>query len=286
MVSRDTADVLELKIQAREAVDLAMNGRWEEAAAVNRLVIAASPSDVEAFNRLGKSLLELGDPVAAREAFQHSLSLSPTNPIARKNIERLSNGIVAVAGTAELTKKMLIGDAGKSANVLLLGCATSSERPSLTPGSAIELRVHKGNLVAYTPEGHYVGIVPPRVGHRLVALMEGGNCYNAGIVNSTADTIRVVLQESYQHPSLRSKASFPSMAAAPEPATPDMEDPPADSDSMDDPESLVVKPVAETPAEELRELDGPDADVDVGFVDALAPLESEAAFEEELEEAI
>ena len=66
MVYREADDVRDLKVQASEAVELAMDGRWEEAAAVNRKVIAASPSDLDAYNRLGKALLELGDPQAAR----------------------------------------------------------------------------------------------------------------------------------------------------------------------------------------------------------------------------
>ena len=59
----------------------------------------------------------------------------------------------------------------------------------------------------------------------------------------------------------------------------------------DELEPSVSEPVAETPAEELRELDGPDAEIDVDFADVLPPLdrdetEANEAIEEELEEAI
>jgi tetratricopeptide (TPR) repeat protein len=290
MVYREAEGVRDLKIQASEAVELAMGGRWEEAAAVNRNVIAASPSDLDAYNRLGKALLELGDPEGARAAFQHSLSLDPSNPIARKNIERLSNGSPA-SGSASLSHKMFIGDTGKSTQVALLGCASDSARPYLAPGSSVELRVHKGNVVVCSTQGQYIGIVPPRVGHRLVALMEGGNRYGGGILTSSADTVRVVLRESYQHPSQRSKTSFPAMALAPDVVAsstlPEI-DPLEPADEL---EPSVSEPVAETPAEELRELDGPDAEIDVDFADVLPPLdrdetEANEAIEEELEEAI
>lgn len=294
MVYREAEDVRDLKIKSREAVELAMGGRWEEAAAVNREVIAASPSDLDAYNRLGKALLELGDPQAARAAFEHSLTLDPSNPIARKNIERLSNG-AAAGGSAQLNAKMFIGETGKSAQVALLGCAVDSSRPYLAPGSAIDLRVNKGNLVVYSAHGQYVGIVPPRVGHRLVPLMEGGNRYGGAVVSSTAETVHVVLHESYQHPSLRSKTSFPALGATPvETSVPPVID-------WDDPEPAIAEPVAETPAEELRELDGPDAEIsddeiesDVELADVGALLEDEddagdedaEDVEQELEEAI
>lgn len=290
MVYREAEDVLDLKIKAQEAVKLAMGGRWEEAAAVNREVIEATPGDLDAYNRLGKALLELGDPKGARAAFQHSLSLDPSNPIARKNIERLSNGPTA-SGSASLSHKMFIGDTGKSTQVALLGCAADSARPYLAPGSSIEIRVNKGNVVVYSTQGQYIGIVPPRVGHRLAALMEGGNRYGGGVVTSSSDTVRVVLHESYQHPSQRSKTSFLAMAPAPA-STESASLPELDPlDPMDELEPVVVQPVAETPAEELREVDGPDAEIEVEFADALPPLESdeaegEEALEEEFEEAI
>ncbi|MDA0799214.1 MAG: tetratricopeptide repeat protein [Chloroflexi bacterium] len=290
MVYREAEDVRDLKIQASEAVELAMGGRWEEAAAVNRKVIAASPGDLDAYNRLGKALLELGDPQGARAAFQHSLSLDPSNPIARKNIERLSNG-AAASGSTSLSHRMFIGDTGKSTQVALLGCATDSARPYLAPGSSIELRVNKGNVVAYSAQGQYIGIVPPRVGHRLVALMEGGNRYGGGVVTSVADTVRVLLHESYQHPSQRSKTSFPAMAPAPASAAPSTLPEIDPLEPIEELEPVVFKPVAETPAEELRELDGPDAEMEVEFADPLPPLErdeaeDEESLEEEFEEAI
>ena len=223
MVLRQADEVRDLNSKARAAVELAMSGRWEEAAEVNREMISVAPSDLDAYNRLGKALLELGDTQAARAAFEHSLVLDPTNSIARKNVERLSNG-TASSGSAPLSHKMFIGETGKSAQLALLGCALDSARPSLAPGSAIELRTHNGNLVVYSAQGKYVGIVTPKVGHRLVALMEGGNRYSGAVVSTTVDSVRVVLHESYQHPSLRSKMSFlalarpPADAAAPAPA--------------------------------------------------------------------
>jgi Flp pilus assembly protein TadD len=46
---------------SKEAVNLALQGRWEEAEATNRDIIEKFPSDVEAYNRLGRALTELGN---------------------------------------------------------------------------------------------------------------------------------------------------------------------------------------------------------------------------------
>src|SRR6185503_17420856 len=80
-----------LKRQGSEqAIALALESKWEEAAGLNRTILAAHPSDVEAWNRLGKSLLELGRFREARDAYGHSQQLDPLNTIARRNLDRLA----------------------------------------------------------------------------------------------------------------------------------------------------------------------------------------------------
>ena len=70
----------------RQAVALAMESRWEEAVEVNRAILDDFPTDLETCNRLGKALSELGQNVEARKAFERALSISPNNPIAKKNL--------------------------------------------------------------------------------------------------------------------------------------------------------------------------------------------------------
>ena len=76
--------------RARKAVALAMKNRWQDAATVNRSIIREFPNDIEAYNRLGKALSELGRNREARQAFQYVLQHSPNNLIAKKNLSRLT----------------------------------------------------------------------------------------------------------------------------------------------------------------------------------------------------
>ena len=73
----------------KQAVTLATEGKWEECISVNKAVLELSPSDVSAYNRWGKALMELEDYAQAREVYTHSLALDPYNKIARKNLNRL-----------------------------------------------------------------------------------------------------------------------------------------------------------------------------------------------------
>ena len=214
MIYREEEHVRLLKEQARTAVRLAMNGEWAEAAQLNREILEAAPDNVEAMNRLGKALTELGESGQALDAFRRALALSPGNPIATKNVERLlaelTGGTAAPAracnGTGGTLKpRMFIADSGKSADVTLL--ASTGGNPS--PGTPVTLEANGSTLGVMAPGGSCLGLVPPNMARRLLCLMSGGNRYEGAVSGTANGAVRVVLREVYQHPSQRSKVSFP-----------------------------------------------------------------------------
>jgi hypothetical protein len=58
-------------------------------------------------------------------------------------------------------------------------------------------------------DGDRLGEVDPRQGLRLVQLMQGGNRYDAAILNAGENKVQVVIKEMYQHPSQAGRPSFP-----------------------------------------------------------------------------
>ena len=77
------------KERARRAIALAMQNRWQAAVDINLSILNDFPDDLEAYNRLGKAMAELGRVGEARDAFERALEISPHNSIARKNLDRL-----------------------------------------------------------------------------------------------------------------------------------------------------------------------------------------------------
>lgn len=209
MIYREEEHVRLLKEQTRTAVRLAMNGEWAEAAQFNREILEAAPDNVEAMNRLGKALTELGDPGKALEAFRRALVFSPDNPIATKNVDRLmaesdSAPILRSGNGGTLKPRMFIADSGKSANVTLL--ASTGMSPS--PGTPVTLEANGSTLGVMAPDGSCLGLVPPNMARRLLCLISGGNRYEGAVSGTASGSVRVVLREAYQHPSQRS-VSFP-----------------------------------------------------------------------------
>src|SRR6266700_8316312 len=78
------------KQYAEQAIQLALQGQWSEAAQLNREIVESFPTDVDAFNRLGKAMTELGRYGEARGAYMKALEIDQLNSIARKNLTRLA----------------------------------------------------------------------------------------------------------------------------------------------------------------------------------------------------
>ena len=55
------------RIRIQEAIRMAMESRWLEAVAANQGIIEVFPSDVDAYNRLGRAHMELGDHKKAKK---------------------------------------------------------------------------------------------------------------------------------------------------------------------------------------------------------------------------
>ncbi len=212
-MTRDEERLLRFKQQrSKDAIDLAMQARWQEAVNVNREIIEAFPEDVDTFNRLGRAYMELGQYPQAREAYQRAVQLDPYNAIAARNLRRLNDlkdTGTAVIETDRVEPQQFIEEIGKAGVVALYELVPKEERARIVAGDRVYLKVDGSALVVETNRGEYLGKVDQKYALRLVRLMQGGNQYTASVVKSTADMMTVIIRETYQHPSQAGKLSFP-----------------------------------------------------------------------------
>jgi hypothetical protein len=202
---------------------LALQGKWEEAEALNRDIIEKFPSDVEAYNRLGRALTELGDFDGAKEAYLKALELAPENAIAKKNLARLTSlsesmatlkstpqkTSASKAQTRRVTLDLFITEVGKAGVVNLHSVAPIKVLAKMGFGDQVRLEAKKQRLIVTSESKEYLGEVEPRQGLRLIKLMRGGNRYDAAILNVEEDKVQVIIKEIHQHPSQVGHPSFP-----------------------------------------------------------------------------
>jgi hypothetical protein len=199
------------KQRAEAAIQLALQGRWEEAAELNKSILEAFPTDVDAYNRLGKAMTELGRYGEAREAYQKSLEIDPLNSISRKNLSRLATlgeGAAPRKGAQKISPQMFIEEMGKTGVTILLR-SDMGIAARMTAGDLVNLTVKKGSLSVLSLQDEFIGEVEPRLAQRLIKLIEGGNQYVAAIAGMRDSEVRVFIRETFQHPSQLGKLSFP-----------------------------------------------------------------------------
>ena len=198
---------------SKQAIALAMQGRWQEVIAANKSLLDSFPDDFDAYNRLGRAYMELGDYSQAKEAYENALALDPYNTIARKNLGRLSHvretEIDSGGGFHKVEPHHFIEEVGKAGIVNLHRPAPPRVLGKMAAGARVDLRIDRPSLVVENSRGEYLGQVEPRRAQRLIKLMQGGNKYTAAIVSATEHAATVIIREVYQDPSQTGRPSFP-----------------------------------------------------------------------------
>jgi len=203
------------------AIAHATRGEWEEAVDANRQLLELGP-DIDAYNRLGKALAELGRHAAALEAYEHALERDATNRIAQRNVERLR----LMSGGEKATKRngkkrpekapatVFIEEMGKTGRARLINLGGPRVLAPLSPGDSVVLEVEGEELVARVGTA-VAGTVEPRIAARLLKLIATGNRYEAAIttLHEAGSDLVIIIREVFTHPANFGKVSFP-MAAA------------------------------------------------------------------------
>jgi len=197
--------------QAEEAINLAMQGRWEEAVEVNKNIIELQPNDVEAYNRLGRALAELGRYAEAREAYSHVLELDPKNSIAKRRLEQLAQlkeDEQPKRSGRGINYRFFVEEANKSRIVDLCNLAPRETIAKIFTGEQVNLQVQGQRLIVVTESGEYLGEVEPKIGMRLIDLIKGGNKYQGAVTSLTDGRVKIMIRETFRHPSQAREIPF------------------------------------------------------------------------------
>ncbi len=196
-----------------QSIKMALESQWEEAANINRQLLSAFPRDLSTLNRLGKALSELGQYAEAKEAYTESLTMDPANSIARKNLDRLAqlgDGSAKDRASHErIDPRLFIEETGKTGFTNLVELAPKTRLARLAAGDQVTLKREGTLIYALNGAGERIGRIEARLASRLIKFMEGGNQYAAGIAELHVHAVRLIVRETFQHPSQFGRVSFP-----------------------------------------------------------------------------
>lgn len=285
MVQNHAEDRARLKrVLPERAIALAMQNRWSEAADINRKIIELYPNDADAYNRLGKALMEMGRYRDALTTYQRAIELDPNNVIAKKNVERLMHLADKVPAAprqatngnkpaeregARINPNIFIEETGKTGLTTLINLGAPEVLLKMAAGDQVELRANDSQLQVYDESGQLVGTVEARLAKRLIQLIQGGNKYAAAVTTASDSSITIIIRETYQHPSQRGRLSFPPKALPTGAYRPYMREGALRYGMDDDDEGLM-----DYDAED-DDTDADDSDEEVGFEEEDAEDEEE-----------
>jgi hypothetical protein len=195
-----------------EAVQMAIDARWEEAVELNRSIIRTFGKDEGSQNRLGRALTELGLLEEAKAAYDATLVINSMNPVARRNsskLESLMNAKEALkGGPVKVDLNLFVEEMGRTTTTTLRA-AVHDVCSRIAPGDVAELRVVGDGVEVDTVRGVRVGGIEAKLARRLIKLVQGGNRYQVGITSCEGSTVKVIVREIYQDPKFGGKPSFP-----------------------------------------------------------------------------
>jgi hypothetical protein len=80
---------------------------------------------------------------------------------------------------------------------------------TLSAGDEVTLEPVGSRLTITTAASEYIGDVEPKLALRLTKLLAGGNKYAAAVTAVDTESVRVIIKETFQHPSQAGRLSFP-----------------------------------------------------------------------------
>ena len=198
---------------SEDAVQLAIQGKWDDAVKLNKFIIDSFGADEETQNRLGKALSELGKLKEAKASYEAALKLNPMNSIAKKNAARI-NALLhqkegLKVGGVRVDLNLFVEEMGKTVITTVDAPGNADISSKVAAGDVAELKIEGDGIVAETSRGVKVGSLEAKLARRLIKFMRGGNRYQAGLTSVDGNSVKLIVRETHQDPRFAGKPSFP-----------------------------------------------------------------------------
>lgn len=194
-----------------QAIQTALIGDWNNAIECNQKILEEDPNDIDTLNRLAFAFASSGDIKEAKNIYQKVLSLDNQNPIAVRNLKRLSGGASQkIPGAFSKVNNIFIEEPGKTKVIDLINVAEQKIISRLHSGEYLELAVKRSKIFLLDSEKQFVGMLPDDLGNRLIKFMDGGNKYEAFVKTVDNHRVTVFVKETSRSARFKYQSSFSS----------------------------------------------------------------------------
>ena len=185
-------DYMDLK--KTQAIQAALTGDWKQAININQSILQEDLKDIKTLNRLAFAQSSIGNIKEAKELYGKVLELDKQNPIALRNLKRLSGSAAKKDYTGFLTQhgaNLFIEEPGKTKVIELINIADKKVTAPLRSGEKLILQVKRMKIFVLDIDKQYIGMFPDDISKRLIEFINGGNEYEAYV--KTVDVNKAVI---------------------------------------------------------------------------------------------
>ncbi len=173
----------ELDPRNQEAVDAALAGSWELAVKLNSELAEEYSEDVNVLNRLAHAYAELGQVNKSSNTYKKVLEIDPYNPIAKRNLERLStlriSNIKIKESTRTIDPDLFIEEPGKTKTITVVDLAMPKMLVSLRTGDNVDLNSNKTDVAIISEDNHRLGKLESGWGKEIAEALRLGSQFSA-----------------------------------------------------------------------------------------------------------
>lgn len=196
-----------------QAIKAALNQNWLKAIEINRKIHKDNPKDIPALNRLGRAFWEMGKIDEANKAYKQAIKIDPFNPIANKNLKRLTGAKKRPHKNSKNdfvnSGKVFLEEPGKTKLIRLTRLSSPQILSELDSGDPVFLLIKKRLVSVLDSSKNYLGSIPEDLSQRLIKLIKGGNQYQGFVKSVDRQKLEVFIREVSRSRKLADTPSFP-----------------------------------------------------------------------------
>lgn len=205
--------MIPLKVQA---INTALVGDWKKAVFLNQALLKETPGDIETLNRLAFAFSVLGRTRMAKLTYQKVLEIDSQNPIALRNLKRLSGVKLTVKKAKDLEDLLMqrqplaifLEEHGKTKVIELLNVAQHQTISRLIIGEPIQLRIKRSKIFVLNGNGQYIGMLPDDISRRLITFIKAGSQYQSCIKSLENRSVSIFIRETKRSSRFKNQPSF------------------------------------------------------------------------------
>lgn len=193
-----------------QAIQTALKGDWQKAIELNTQILLEEPNDIDSLNRIGFAYASMGNLKQAKNTYQKVLSLDAHNPIALKNLKRLTgiDGKTIPSISFTPMNNIFIEEPGKTKVIELINIADHKTIGKLRCGETLSLQVKRMKIFVLDQEKQYIGMLPDDLSKRLIKFIDGGNHYEAFVKTVNDHKVAIFIKETKRATKFRNQPSF------------------------------------------------------------------------------